>query len=245
MAFTITLTDSTSVLKANFFPPIELNTDYEIGLVSFSTWNSVPNVTEKNNKFYYGDDKKIEIPVGSYEIEDIQNYLAEKLTDEFLSMTEKEKLILNNQPIQLYGDKTLLKSVLTCKYPVNFVKPNNIGSILGFKDVILEPLKKHISNDLVSIIQTEYLAISCNLVKNSYKNGDLNRILHTSMLTVPPGYKIVEFPSSIIYLPVVDRTISNIEVTICDQNNNLVDLRGENSSIQLHLRPIQNAYNIQ
>jgi hypothetical protein len=66
---------------------------YEIGLTNFSVNNAIPNVDEKNNKFHYGDkDDVIEIPVGSYEIADINKYLKTILTNKNIQRREGENI---------------------------------------------------------------------------------------------------------------------------------------------------------
>ena len=59
------------------FPPIDLSDgEYELGLTTFETYNTIPNVTSANNKFYCGEkNEEITIPEGSYEINDIAMFL--------------------------------------------------------------------------------------------------------------------------------------------------------------------------
>ena len=75
-SFTLTLSGTSSVLEAHYFPPIELSPleNYALGLVELLTFNSIPNIDEGKNKFHVGEEV-ITIPTGSYEIEDIENYL--------------------------------------------------------------------------------------------------------------------------------------------------------------------------
>jgi len=51
-SFTITLTGNDPELKSVFFPPIELNGDYVIGLVDFQSYNSIFNVKKPYNKLH-------------------------------------------------------------------------------------------------------------------------------------------------------------------------------------------------
>ena len=49
------------------------NATHHVSLVNLETTSFFPNVTEKNNKFYYNDgrtDKIINLPVGAYDIEE-------------------------------------------------------------------------------------------------------------------------------------------------------------------------------
>lgn len=54
---------------------------YAIGLVNFEVYNSIPNIDSSNNKFYFNDDDKVlEIPEGSYEVEDINKHINNNLS---------------------------------------------------------------------------------------------------------------------------------------------------------------------
>jgi len=53
----------------NYFPAIELCDNYELGLMIFETYHTIPNVNELSNKFYFGkDDAEITISKDSYEV---------------------------------------------------------------------------------------------------------------------------------------------------------------------------------
>ena len=61
------------------------------------TYNFIPNVEEKvNNMFYFGDDGVIELPTGSYEIEDINTYINKKLPKNNLRKKNIKLLIKRN-----------------------------------------------------------------------------------------------------------------------------------------------------
>ena len=64
------------MLEAQFFPPIEILPDknYELGLVELLTFNTIPNIDEKNKFYIFEDMKPIVIPSGSYEIDDIEKF---------------------------------------------------------------------------------------------------------------------------------------------------------------------------
>jgi len=79
MSITLTLIGNTSVLVADYFPPIELDQNYQCALMSLDTYNSIPNVDVGNNLFHIGK-HMIKIPVGSYEISDINDLLTRKYT---------------------------------------------------------------------------------------------------------------------------------------------------------------------
>jgi len=58
------------------FSAIDLiDDDYELGLINFETYNTIPNVNA-SNKFYFDEDNvEITIPEGSYELQAINEFL--------------------------------------------------------------------------------------------------------------------------------------------------------------------------
>ena len=53
-----------------------------------------------------------------------------------------------------------------------------------------------------------------------------------------PGYKIIENPHNLLYLPITANTIHSITIWQTDQNGDELDLRGENLSMRFYLREI-------
>lgn len=227
MSFTFSLTGNSSTLSSDFCPPIDLQetAEYSLGLISFETYNSIPNVDNSNNCFYYdNDDKKIEIPEGSYEIADIDKYITNYLA------ASRDILI------SIRSNNNTLKGEIKSNTRINFQPPNSIGRLLGFTNRELEPLVKHISDFPVKIQKVNTICIACNLVTGSYINNQPAHIIHEFFPSVPPGYKIIECPATVVYLPINKRFIDNITVQITDQNGELVNFRGEELTIRLHLK---------
>ena len=50
------------------------------------------------------------------------------------------------------------------------------------------------------------------------------------------GYKIIESPVNLVYLPITLDTIGSLNVTITDQDDHLLDLRNEKLTIRFHIR---------
>lgn len=81
----LTFSQHASDLKLEFFPPIELDKTkaYSLGLVYFITYNNIPNVDNRNNKFKFFHTKKpeltfdVSITTGQYEF---NNLIKEMLT---------------------------------------------------------------------------------------------------------------------------------------------------------------------
>ena len=99
MSYTFTLTGrETNILSVNYSPPIEIDANYaySLALIGLHTYHSIPNIDDKENKFYYRDvngEKNIVIPVGWYEISDIEKYLQEHLKEEYNYEAKIESLL--------------------------------------------------------------------------------------------------------------------------------------------------------
>lgn len=231
MSLTFTLTGKSSTLSVDYFPPIELDAggEYEIGLLSFETYNSIPNVDETNNKFHYDDDGKVLIiPTGTYEVQDIRDFIQEK----FQRISTKGKLYY----LQLDTNNNTLQTKLKSTVQVDFSKPTSIGKLLGFGDIVIQPGTAYQSQHVVDIFKINTIRIECNIASGSYVNGKQAHTIFQFFPAVPPGYKLVEIPNPVIYLPVTSRVVTNITLRIVDQDDNLVNFRGERITVCLHLR---------
>lgn len=221
MSFTLSITGLTSMLTTNYSPPLQLEGEYECGLLYFSTFNSIPNIDSRNNSFCYGNNEFIEIPEGSYELEDIGDYLKDNVKDCTF------KLTCNNNT---------LKTKILCTKDIHFEKNNSVAKTLGFGNEILKANIINCSQFPVSILSTTVIRIECDIVSGSFVNGKPSHIVHEFVPNVPPGYRIIEVPKNVIYFPVNQDTISSINVRILDANNQLVNLRGEDIQLYFHIK---------
>ena len=53
---------------------------------------------------------------------------------------------------------------------------------------------------------------------------------------VSPGYKIIETPVNLVYLPITLDTIDRPGVSITDQDDHLINLRNEKLTVRFHIR---------
>lgn len=225
MSITLALSGKSSILKANYFPPIELHGEYECSLIDFHAYNSIPNIDYDNNLFHIGD-KVIEIPIGSYELEDIVDYL----TDVYKNHTGNKtiEILANNNTLQI--------EIFSSHDAILFNQERSIGKLFGFNEIILEANKKHISNLPVNILKVNALQIQCSIITGAYMNNLPAHCIHEFPINVPPGYKMDEIPRNLIYLPVNVKEISSITIWIVDQEDRLINFRGEEITLRLHLR---------
>ena len=220
---TFTFTGKQSVLKSIFFPPLELPKDknFVIGLIDLYTYYSIPNIYSGCNKFYVGG-KTFDIPVGSYEIDELETYLKEVLAEDEITLS-------------LEANNSTLTCEITCSEEIDFEKSDSINQILGFNSRKLEANKKHTSDLPIKILKVNSLRIECIIIDGSYVNGQKVYVIHEFYPTVSPGYKIVEIPREIIYLPVRSHIIDDIQIRIL-HHGDLDDFRGEDITVRLHLK---------
>lgn len=116
---------------------------------------------------------------------------------------------------------------------IDFHSPNNSGVLLGFKNELYKAGIKHQSDSLVNISRVNCIYIESNLVVGSFNNGRECHTIHEFYLNVPPGYKIIEVPRHLVLYSLNCTKISQVSIILKDQNNELIDLRGEPISIRL------------
>jgi hypothetical protein len=240
-SFYVLLNDKSTRIKTTFSPVLELNESkkYEMALVNLETYYSFPNIDASNGNFRYSPDNgttwfDINIPEGSYEIGDINKYLQEMMkTSGHYDATADEYYI------SLEANNNTLKSVLNIKtnYRVDFTSARSVSTILGFnKQMYLTGC--HESENIVNIMSVSSLRITSDIIGSSYSNGSTKNIIYSFFPNVGPGYKIIEAPINLIYLPITIGTISSMVTELIDQNGKLINLRGEELSIRFHIRQV-------
>lgn len=82
MSVTLTMTGNKSVLETSYVPPPSLDGKYQCGLLYFLAVKSIPTINGHNNCFVYGEYlKEINIPTGIYNLQDIYEYLEERVSE--------------------------------------------------------------------------------------------------------------------------------------------------------------------
>lgn len=226
-SITLSLSDTSSILEAQYFPPIELspNKNYVLGLVELLTFNSYPNIDERNNIFTIVGGEEIVLPIGSYEIEDIEKYLYKILQKQNISFTLK-------------ANNNTLRSEIKCDRDIDFTGKNSLGSLLGFTPRILNKDITHESDLPVKILKVNSIRVECNITGGAYINKEKVHTIHQFFPAVPPGYKIIEIPSQVIYLPITVKTIDYLQIRIVDQDGHSIDFRSEVITIRLHIKSV-------
>lgn len=222
---TLTLSGRSSHLSAEYFPPLNLDQYYVCGLIDFQTYNSIPNVDERNNLFHIGE-YEIEIPTGTYEIDDIAKFIS-------------EELLLRNSTalVRIEANNNTMMSEIESNEKIYFNKDRTIGKLLGFSKCILDSDVLHLSDLPVDINKVNIIRVECNIITGSYFNNKPVHTIHEFSPETGAGYKIIEVPRNVIYLPVNVKRISSLTLKLVDQDGDLINFRGERITVRLHLTP--------
>lgn len=253
MSRTFTLSDTSSVLSADLYPPIELdkNARYGLGLLGFYSYNSIINVDETNNvigfKVKGSTPTHINIPPGAYEVEEINNAIRKYLlTKGTLNATLLDVGPITEENIDkvfnLQANNNTLKCEIMSKFAIDFRPKNSLAGLLGFQRKIFEPHKTHESTLPVAIIKVRIIRIDCNITGGAYANGQEGHTLFELDVNVEPGYQITKEPRNIIYMPITPvgrQFIDNITISVLDDNCELVDFRGEKIIVKLELKKLE------
>lgn len=237
-SFQVIVSDNTTHFNTKFNPPIQLNKNksYEMALVNLETYYSIPNITSKNNLFKYSPDDganwvNIDIPTGSYDIEDINDVIQREMkANGHWNATNEEYYI------SLLANPNTMKAILNVEnsYQVSFKFNNSLRRLLGFSSKIYSTSQE--SERVVDILSINSIFVNTNMISGSYVNGTNKPTIYSFFPNVSPGHKIVEHPKNLIYLPITLHVLHSLQITLTDQNFDFLDLRGENVTIRFHIR---------
>lgn len=233
----IQINSTTSSFTTDFPIPLELNEsfNYKVALQWFSVYNTIFNVTNKNNQFMF-DNKIYKIKPGSYEIKDILSEMNALIKPDKIDFSIK----IN------YGKLQINSSTKTLSFNIEY----SLAEILGFeKNQDLTQKAPILGSNKIDVSNINSINILCDLVQNSYianeTGGSENPLaLQKNLLytfpygTVLMGFRIVQSPNPIIYLPMTRKNISSISFQITDQDGNLLDFNNEKISLALHIEQV-------
>ena len=111
----------------------------------------------------------------------------------------------------------------------------SINNPLGFYSK-LHTSGFHESENMVNILSVNSIRVNIDIISGSYANGSTQSTIYSFFPDVSSGYKIIENPHNLLYLPISSYTIHSITFWLTDQNGTELNLRGENLSMRFHLR---------
>ena len=122
-------------------------------------------------------------------------------------------------------------------YEVDFSQNKSIKSLLGFHSKLYTSGSNE-SENMVNILTINILLVTFDIISGSYVNGSTQPTIYSFFPDVSSGYTIIENPHNLLSLPITEDTNHSITIWLTDQNENELNLRGENLSMPFHLREI-------
>ena len=196
-------------------------------------FNDLKELVEANNQqhtkhpitipeFEIQDDSiEIELTPGVYELVDINNAIKQKIHESDYDFE-----------IDIIPDTISMKSVLTTSNSIHFNSRLNI--LLGFTNKDYPP-GTHTSEKPVMITTTDKVHLKCDCGDGSIVNGIREQILFSFNLSAPPGYKIINNPTTVLYKKINKTRLDQIQFFLEDSNHNPVDFNNETLTFTIQI----------
>ena len=187
----------------------------------YYTWKNI-NKSYKNNTFKISAptlNEDFELPDGSYNVSDIQDYF------------EYKKSMEKNTPIRIFSQFNTSITVYPNKIENRIMFKIKTGYYLGLLTPetmkLLGSIKSKITKDKngenVPYLEiTEVVLIHYNVVNNSYQQN--SRVLNTFVPNKSFGELFDISPENLIFLKTFDSEFFYIEVSFTDQNSNSLEI---------------------
>ena len=127
--------------------------------------------------------------------------------------------------IEISANTNTLKSEMILKnnYEVDFRQDKLINSLLVFHSKLYTS-GFHESENIVNILTINSILVNIDIISGSYINGSTQPTIYSFFPNVSPGYKIIENPHNLLYLPITADTIHSLTIWLTDQNRNELNL---------------------
>jgi hypothetical protein len=208
--------DDKASFSHRFYPPLQSaaaaalgdEVGAEVAITLFSSYYCKKNVDKSNNKFYFDDDRMVELPEGTYSVHTLE---------------EELKNLVGSDNILLAVQEPTGRLGIWCKYPVNFGKENSLGELLGFeKDSVLAPARVHIAPKTTNLHAAEAIYVKCHGAEGAIVNGEQSDVIFTIALNAEPQFKISATPTRAIYHRIKLSSISELRFTVVDDRGQCV-----------------------
>ena len=139
--------------------------------------------------------------------------------------------------INISANPNTLKSVLILEKDdqVDFNHRDSLAKVLGFTGAKYTRGFNE-SENVVNILSINSILVNIVIIAGSYVDGTTKNTIYSFFPKVSPGYKIIETPVNLVYLPIMSDTIDRLEVSITDQDDHLLSLRNKKLTVRFHLR---------
>ena len=232
-----------SIHEEHLSEPLQTNNKkFKVAVTHLSVYNSIFNVTNKNNKFYFKksiideDFIQIRIPNGAYEIESLHKEIKRILIDE-------EYYSEANYPITIKPIFSTLGSIIEIipegSAVIGFVYDDSIGKLLGFDETILYK-EYNLSPYPLDIISFDNIFIETDIAQGMIFKGKRSGVIFNFSMDTSPGYRYIEkFRSGLAwYMIDIKDFISSLNFKIKNEHGELVSFNGESLTFKLSIKEV-------
>ena len=217
------------------------NKQFKIAITFLTGYNSIFNITEKNNKFYFAksisDDGfiKITIPQGPYEIKALNVEIKRIIIDEG-HFTEDDYPFLIKPNFNTLGS---IVEIFPTGPLISFIPNDSLRDLLGYNPTTLHE-EYNQSPKAVDIISFNNIFIETDIAQGMIFQGRRSGIIHNFTMDVKPGYKFIEkFRGDIQWYMMQSKDIiSSICFKLKNENGNLVSFNGQSITFRLSIKEI-------
>ena len=240
----LTFSSNTTDFTTQYDDAIQLNKHkkYEAAFFLLETFNTIPNITNKNNNFTYSTDngktwKSIKLRKEAYEIDQINDEIQRQMVESGDYNTENDSMYIN---ISIFASLLSAIEISHPSYKIKFDVENSIGSLLGFDRELLS-VGYHISPNILNITPITSIYVNCDIIHGTYVNGRRSKVIHSFSPNVGPGYKICEKPQpGLVFCLINLSEINSIRIWLTDEENNPINLQGQEITIRILIREVPN-----
>ena len=200
-----------------FTDKLDLRRNKIIALANLSIYYTWENIKSNYNNNKHGQkhgptwSETFDLPDGSYEISDIQDYFSKMIQKhETTVKTDEESPIL----IYPYGVKNRISFKIKTGYKLELLT-NETQKLLSDGPIID---KDKVSKNVPQLEQVEYVLLHCNIVQNDYLQN--SKLLYEFVPGKTFGQLISVKPPAFIQCKTSDSIFNYIGISFTDQNNN-------------------------
>ena len=143
------------------------------------------------------------IPDGSCHVEDINEFIHRQIRKNGYYDKANDK-----DNVEISANTNTLKSemIINNNCEVDFRRYNSINSLLRF-DSKRYTSGFNESENMVNILTINSILVNIDIISGSYVNGSTQPTIYSFLPDVSLGYKIIENPHILLYLPITADTI--------------------------------------
>jgi hypothetical protein len=226
--------DENGILVQRLSRPVSLNNNvtHQIALVSLETSSYFPNVTSKNNKFFYSikdsdEVKTITLLLGAY---DVKQY-----NDEIKIAIQEKGDKKENITIEIIESSAMIRITIKEGYKVYFDRNKTWRHCLGFNSKVLTE-GFNISDKRAHILPIQKIYVGCDLCKGSLGSADKpNRgnVLYSFPNSKKFGVPLVIAPPVLRRRELMTKTFDSIRLEFFSDDMEPIDFLGSQVTAEI------------